>query len=573
MCSDVAQLGTGDARARFPQRGGSWSTGSTAGYPQCEWCSYLHLAVACAFGIAEFSNSSLVTPRALRCPHCGLSHDASMKTCPATGQAIQGVSPAARLRPPRRRIIPAVQPIPSRKAPKPQRDLVGRVIGDKYGVTNIIGQGGMGTVYEAEHLAIGRLVAVKVLQEQHAGKKEAISRLQHEARVVGTLGHPNICEIYDMGRLPDGSPYLVMERLHGESLATKIEREGPVAPTVLIDIMVQVLSALASAHDKGVIHRDLKPDNIFLSARAGVPPLAKLLDFGISKASGIDDTAVNLTRTGMVMGTPYYMAPEQARGDRALDQRVDLWAVGVILYEALSARRPFIARNYNALLVQILTTRHRPVQELHPGVPHSLASLIDSALSKDRENRPDSARSLQAQLEACRREIEAAIASQAPRPGRRGRRATVKLPAVGTAAKAPPGNRLERTSEDAGTRKRRDASKRTRSTYPPRRQPSARVDESATGLIPPDAPGRKRRGVPPPLDSVTFLEMEDSVSEDPTIVLHGAVGDLTESTDVDDAETFHQVLSDELDGDMTVVDPPSFTDASPPPVDRGRRRK
>jgi hypothetical protein len=256
----------------------------------------------------------------------------------------------------------------------------------------------MGAVYEAEHLAIGRLVAVKVLHPRHAAKPDASTRLHHEARVAGTIGHPNICEIYDIGRLDDGSPYLVMERLHGESLAERIQREGWVRHGDLAEIMVQVLSALVVAHEKGIVHRDLKPDNIFLSQRVGMPPIAKLLDFGISKADHIEDTAVGLTKTGMVMGTPYYMAPEQARGDRTLDHRVDLWAVGVVLYEALSGRRPFVARNYNALLVQILTSKHRPLKEVKPEVPAGLCEIVDRALAKMREDRFQTARDFQEQL-------------------------------------------------------------------------------------------------------------------------------------------------------------------------------
>jgi serine/threonine-protein kinase len=291
--------------------------------------------------------------------------------------------------------IPAAPAVPGRPkadgaAPEPpqRRQLIGRVIGDKYGVTGLIGEGGMGAVYEAEHLAIGRMVAVKVLHPKHAQKREAITRLQHEARVVGTIGHPNICQVYDMGRLDDGSPYLVMERLHGETLAERIQRQGPVPYPALFDVMLQVLNALGAAHQKGIIHRDLKPDNIFLAQpSAGGPELAKLLDFGISKAQTSDETSMRLTRTGMVMGTPYYMAPEQARGERSLDQRVDLWAVGVLIYEGLSGRRPFLARNYNALLVQILTTRHRSVNELVPGLPAALSLLVDKALSKMREDR------------------------------------------------------------------------------------------------------------------------------------------------------------------------------------------
>jgi serine/threonine-protein kinase len=295
------------------------------------------------------------------------------------------------------RAAPA-QPVASGEQSIKRRQLIGRVIGDKYGVTGLIGEGGMGAVYEAEHLAIGRLVAVKVLHPKHAQKREAISRLQHEARVAGTIGHPNICEIYDMGRLDDGSPYVVMERLHGETLAERIQRDGVVPFVEVSEVVLQVLSALSAAHEKSVIHRDLKPDNIFLVQRANMPSVAKLLDFGISKVQAADHAAMDLTRTGMVMGTPYYMAPEQARGDRTLDQRVDLWAVGVILYEALTGRRPFVARNYNALLMQILTSRHRPVTELVPSVPAAVSLLIDKALSKMREDRFQSAQEFQQAL-------------------------------------------------------------------------------------------------------------------------------------------------------------------------------
>ncbi|WP_437723675.1 serine/threonine-protein kinase [Sorangium sp. So ce861] len=284
------------------------------------------------------------------------------------------------------------------------RSLLGHVIGDKYGVTAIIGEGGMGAVYEAEHLQIGRLVAVKVMHPRETQQREAISRLEHEARVAGRIGHPNICEVYDMGWLPDGSPYLVMERLHGETLAQRIERRGVVSPSELVDIMLQVLSALVTAHERGIVHRDLKPENIFLSERAGMLPVAKLLDFGISQASGMDG-AMDLTRTGMVMGTPYYMAPEQARGDVELDHRLDLWAVGVILYEALTGQRPFVARNYNALLVQILTLWHRPVTELDPTIPPGLSRLVDRALAKERDERFQSAREFQEALRRFKNQV------------------------------------------------------------------------------------------------------------------------------------------------------------------------
>jgi serine/threonine protein kinase len=275
--------------------------------------------------------------------------------------------------------------------------MIGRVIGERYGVIALIGEGGMGEVYEAKHLAMGRLVAIKVLNPTRAQDTDAVSRLRHEARVAGTLGHPNICAIYDMGRLDDGSPYLVMERLQGETLAQRLLREARVPVDELVDIVVQILSALTVAHQRGIIHRDLKPDNIFLAQRDGLRPIPKLLDFGISKSEDLEETMADLTGHMVAAGTPFYMAPEQARGDR-VDHRVDLWATGIMLYECLSGQRPFDARNYNALLVQILTAAPRPLREVQPNVPAGLELIVERALVKAPEGRYQSAQELQSAL-------------------------------------------------------------------------------------------------------------------------------------------------------------------------------
>ncbi|APR83892.1 serine/threonine protein kinase [Minicystis rosea] len=262
----------------------------------------------------------------------------------------------------------------------------------------VIGEGGMGVVYEAEHLTIGRMVALKVLHPSKAQNQEAISRLRHEARVAGTLGHPNICAVYDLGLLDDGSPYLVMERLRGETLAQRLARVHRLSPAEMVDILLQVLSALAAAHQRGVIHRDLKPDNIFLSQRDGMRLVPKLLDFGISKSEDIEETVADPTGQRLAAGTPFYMAPEQARGDRDLDWRVDLWSAGVVLYEGLTGQRPFVAKNYNALLVQILSMAHRPVRELDANLSSGLAQVVDKALSKRAEDRYQSALEFQSAL-------------------------------------------------------------------------------------------------------------------------------------------------------------------------------
>jgi serine/threonine protein kinase len=316
-----------------------------------------------------------VSDRFIRCAHCGLPHADRVQVCPLTGLRIERPT-AAHTRP---------RP---RAAGEAAEQILGSVIDGKYRITSLIGQGGMSAIYEAQHVGLDRVVAIKVLHPSLADDPEAIARLNNEAQVVSSIGHPNICQVFDLGRTAAGSPYLVMERLVGESLAERIHTYGPLTMGALGPILLQILAALDAAHRKGIIHRDLKPENVFLIDRRGEGrTVAKLLDFGISKSMGYEFADERLTHTGMVMGTPYYMAPEQARGDSGLDQRVDLWAVGVIMYEALTGRRPFVATNYNALLVKILTSRPRAVEKVNPAVLPSVAAVVDKALSKLREDR------------------------------------------------------------------------------------------------------------------------------------------------------------------------------------------
>ncbi len=295
----------------------------------------------------------------------------------------------------------------------PRTSLIGAVVDGKYRVVSVIGQGGMGTVFEAQHLSIGRMVALKVLKPENAQKPDAVARLRHEARVVSQLGHPNICEVFDIGQLEDGTPYLVMERLRGQTLTQRTEAGPQLSVAEVVEIGVQVLAGLDTAHRRNVIHRDMKPDNIFLAERAS-GMVAKILDFGISKATVPEEQPHHLTRTGMVMGTPYYMAPEQAMGERALDGRVDVWGTGVCLFEALTGARPFVAKNYNALLVQILTAPLPNILELRRDVPPGLATVIAHALEKRRENRYQSARELADGLMPFRRSRLPARKSSAP---------------------------------------------------------------------------------------------------------------------------------------------------------------
>ncbi|MBI5490287.1 MAG: serine/threonine protein kinase [Deltaproteobacteria bacterium] len=275
------------------------------------------------------------------------------------------------------------------------KDLVGKALEGKYQIIRIIGEGGMGVVFEARHLLLERKLAVKVLHADVATDAGVVQRFHNEARVTAALGHPNIIEVTDMGILPSGAPFLVMEYLEGESLAHRIEQGGPLPVAEAVEVVVQVLDALSVVHEAGVVHRDLKPDNVFLATRAGAAgrgkSAVKLLDFGISKLRERDGRALNLTRTGTTLGTPYYMAPEQAAGKKQVDHRLDLYAVGVILYESLTGKRPFDGDTYNAILAAILTEPVVPPILHRKDLGQKLDRIIVRALSRNPQERFSSA--------------------------------------------------------------------------------------------------------------------------------------------------------------------------------------
>jgi serine/threonine protein kinase len=302
--------------------------------------------------------------------------------CPTTGLAIGGDRSVER------RAL-ARQSRPPSKAVSDDEE-IRRALAGRYRVLGVLGQGGMGTVFDAVSERTHERVAVKVLKKEHSEKKESVARMRHEATVVGRIRHPNICNVLEFGFVPGSQrPFLVMEKLQGETLAARLEREKKIPVELGVEVALQALAALEAAHAVGVVHRDMKPDNIFLGAGSGV---IKVLDFGISKATMGDDQPHHLTRTGMVMGTPYYMAPEQAMGERQLDARVDVWGMGVLLYEALTGQRPFVAKNYNALLVQILTADPAPAAIVEPAIPVALSNIVHRALAKKRDERFGTAR-------------------------------------------------------------------------------------------------------------------------------------------------------------------------------------
>ncbi|MBK8252906.1 MAG: protein kinase [Polyangiaceae bacterium] len=276
----------------------------------------------------------------------------------------------------------------------------GDLISGKYRLLRLLGSGGMGSVWAARNELTDRDFAIKFLLQRLASNNEALNRFFHEARACGQLKHPAVVDVYDMGQAEDGTPYIVMEMLEGEGMDQRLAREGRFDPAEAAAWIAFVARGLDEAHMRGIVHRDLKPGNIFFALDDRGDVLPKVLDFGISKATGPQRAELVMTMQGTVLGSPAYMSPEQARGDLDVDARSDVWALGLILYEAITGKVPFDAPNYNALMVEIITKPHRPANELSPTCPAALSQVIDQALEKERDKRIPSARELADRLES-----------------------------------------------------------------------------------------------------------------------------------------------------------------------------
>ncbi len=269
----------------------------------------------------------------------------------------------------------------------------GTVLGS-YRLHEVIGEGGMGIVYLATHVRLGRRVAIKMLRSHYTDNPHAVHRFFAEARAVNRIDHPNIVDITDFIEQPGGDNYYVMELLQGTSLAHTIERTGILPLERSIGIMMQVASVLEAVHRAGIVHRDVKPDNVFLAARPGRNDFVKLVDFGVAKLIDDNDDFVSIhnTNPGAILGTPEYMSPEQASAT-AVDHRTDIYAFGAVLYKLVTGRVPLEGANFGEIVVQLLTvapTPPREVPDLPHEVPESLQELILSCLAKQTIDRPDS---------------------------------------------------------------------------------------------------------------------------------------------------------------------------------------
>ena len=276
---------------------------------------------------------------------------------------------------------------------------IGQVISGKYKLLRLLGDGGMGSVYEAQHEVLGTRVAIKVLHADLARRPGLIERFLQEARVAAQIDSPNVVRVSDVDRTPDGIAYLVMEILQGEPLSAVLERDRKVAIPTAVEYTRQILSALEAAHALGVTHRDLKPENVFVTF-AGGKPVVKIIDFGIAKLRTPSTTGRSLTVAGITMGTAEYMAPEQAFSADKADARSDVYAVGVMLYEMISGERPVSGDDARVIAVKVERGEAKPLVHAAPDVPRELAGLVHRAMAGRPDMRFQSASEMRLALEA-----------------------------------------------------------------------------------------------------------------------------------------------------------------------------
>lgn len=294
------------------------------------------------------------------------------------------------------------------------RDLVGTVLAGKYRVVRRIGGGAVADVYEAVHERIGGRVALKILRREFARFPDISRRFLNEARAAGAAGHPGIVQVFDLGQLDGGELFMVMELLQGEDLGSLLMRQGRLPVPRAAGIAVQLLEALEAAHRAGVIHRDLKPENVLILRGPGGEDWIKVIDFGIARLTQDGPTALRRTAEGSVLGSPYYMSPEQARGDADLDVRTDIHAVGVMLYEMLAAQLPYTGLSIAGIVERVLHDPFPNVRDVVAAVPEDLERVILKATARRREERFASA----AEFAAAARPFRGEPGAQPPAPRR-----------------------------------------------------------------------------------------------------------------------------------------------------------
>jgi eukaryotic-like serine/threonine-protein kinase len=300
---------------------------------------------------------------------------------------------------------------------------IGTVLDQRYELVREIGRGGCAVVYEAHDHRLHRVVAIKLplgapAGSAHHARERGVptmktSRFTRESRVIASIHHPNVCAVLDTGVMEDGTPFLVMERLFGESLRSSITRSGRLGLHEAISVALQLLSGLDAVHRAGIVHRDVKPDNLVLVTRYGCDPIVKLLDFGLCRrADARPAPEETMTREGAIVGTPEYMAPEQVMGCTSLDVRVDIYAAGVLLYETLTGDRAFFARSVREILSAVMQKKIPTLRHRRPDAPASLEAVVRRAMDRNPARRYRSCAEFQEALHAVKAELNAAARAQ-----------------------------------------------------------------------------------------------------------------------------------------------------------------
>ncbi|MGE0788524.1 MAG: protein kinase [Sandaracinaceae bacterium] len=389
--------------------------------------------------------------------------------------------------------------------------LQGRVV-DRYEIHEEIGRGGFGAVYRARHQVIGSSVALKVLAPEHAREEREVARFMREARAAAAIGHPNIARVFDAGQTDDGLVFLAMELLDGENLEVLRRARGTYDAESAVRIMGAVLDALGAAHTAGVLHRDLKPGNVFVTRDGKV----KLLDFGISKIAG----ERNLTATGLVVGTPQYMAPEQLEGRVELDGRADLYAAATVFYELVSGRLPFPGQGLDVIVRRLRGERAPTLREVAPKVTPSLSDVIERGLALDRDARFADAASLKRALEEAAQGRAAAIGDQGHTVARPSPLAGVPIDIGNASTIAPAMPKVSRSDGPAPARTSRGAiATQALASAPELRTPSMR-----RASIPATLPPRTDSAPPPAASASASVSAWVIAAFALAILVAGAVG-------------------------------------------------
>ncbi|HEX3597198.1 MAG TPA: serine/threonine-protein kinase [Polyangiaceae bacterium] len=307
--------------------------------------------------------------------------------------------------------------------------LLGATVGDTFSIVRVIGEGGMARVYEGRHVRLpNKRFAIKVLHSMYAQQPNIVARFQREAEASSGIGHPNVVDVFDLGITPDGRPFLVSEFLEGKDFATLLDERERIDSGVAVHVVRQVCRALAAAHARGVVHRDVKPENVFLVGDME-SPVVKVLDFGISKFDSVG--GATLTQTGMIMGTPGYMPPEQARGAKT-DHRADIYGVGAMLYRATTGKLPFDSDDATEALSMVLTEEPPRPRSVQPSIPEALELVIQRAMAKNPDERYSSMAELDERLAPFDPETPSSVSLLPPGPGapRAARKTTVAAATV-----------------------------------------------------------------------------------------------------------------------------------------------